>query len=69
MMASELFLNLKGCRYASSFKFSGDYIDKRDTDCMGRHRTRIVAIDALCRPGIKQYKLQLLLRYVEFFSP
>ncbi|XP_056161280.1 poly(ADP-ribose) glycohydrolase 1-like isoform X1 [Syzygium oleosum] len=62
IVGTERFSNYTG--YASSFKFSGDYIDKRDTDCMGRHRTRIVAIDALCRPGIRQYKSQLLLREI-----
>ncbi|KAK3444344.1 hypothetical protein EUGRSUZ_A00416 [Eucalyptus grandis] len=62
IVGTERFSNYTG--YASSFKFSGDYIDKKDTDRMGRHRTRIVAIDALCRPGIKQYELQLLLREI-----
>ncbi|EPS57489.1 hypothetical protein M569_17327, partial [Genlisea aurea] len=41
--------------YASSFRFSGDFT--------GRSRkTRIVAMDALCFPGAKQYKVEYLLR-------
>ncbi|KAM5548321.1 hypothetical protein ABKV19_002332 [Rosa sericea] len=50
------------CRYASSFRFSGDYVDERDADSLGRRKTRIIAIDALCSPGMKQYKQELLLR-------
>ncbi|KAL0774754.1 hypothetical protein Bca101_039906 [Brassica carinata] len=34
--------------YASSFRFAGDYIDKKTVDAFKRRRTRIVAIDALC---------------------
>ncbi|XP_061989385.1 poly(ADP-ribose) glycohydrolase 1-like isoform X2 [Rosa rugosa] len=50
------------CRYASSFRFSGDYVDERDADSFGRRKTRIIAIDALCSPGMKQYKQELILR-------
>ncbi|XVE76664.1 hypothetical protein DITRI_Ditri12bG0192200 [Diplodiscus trichospermus] len=56
----ERFSNYTG--YASSFRFSGDYVDKRSIDFLGRRKTRIVAIDALCSPGMKQYKLKYLLR-------
>ncbi|XWS20665.1 hypothetical protein CRYUN_Cryun31cG0122600 [Craigia yunnanensis] len=48
--------------YASSFRFSGDYVDKRSIDFLGRRKTRIVAIDALCCPRMNQYKLKYLLR-------
>ncbi|XP_057450173.1 poly(ADP-ribose) glycohydrolase 1-like isoform X2 [Lotus japonicus] len=41
--------------YASSFRFSGSYVDERDVDTLGRRKTRIVAIDALCSPGMRQY--------------
>lgn len=48
--------------YASSFRFSGDYVDKRSIDFLGRRKTRIVAIDAFCNPRMKQYRLKYLLR-------
>ncbi|CAD5320080.1 unnamed protein product [Arabidopsis thaliana] len=48
--------------YSSSFRFSGDYIDTKETDVFGRRKTRIVAIDALRHPGVSQYKLESLLR-------
>lgn len=51
-------------RYASSFRFSGDYVDRRDIDTFGRRKTRVVAIDALCNPGMRQYKENFLLRFV-----
>ncbi|GFP98315.1 poly(ADP-ribose) glycohydrolase 1 [Phtheirospermum japonicum] len=50
--------------YAKSFRFSGDYVDKKSVDTMGRRRTRIVAIDALCSPGKRQYRLECLLREI-----
>jgi len=51
-------------RYASSFRFSGDYVDEREVDTLGRRKTRIVAIDALCSPGMRQYRANFLLRSV-----
>jgi len=51
-------------RYASSFRFSGDYVDEREVDDLGRRKTRIVAIDALCSPGMRQYRTNFLLRSV-----
>ncbi|GLT92818.1 hypothetical protein SLE2022_106340 [Rubroshorea leprosula] len=51
-------------RYASSFRFTGDYIDKRNVDFLGRCKTRIIAIDALCHPRMKQYKLKYLLHEI-----
>ncbi|KAJ0034413.1 hypothetical protein Pint_26039 [Pistacia integerrima] len=48
--------------YASSFHFSGDHVDKRNVDVFWRCKTRIIAIDALCWPGMKQYALKSLLR-------
>ncbi|XP_028764627.1 poly(ADP-ribose) glycohydrolase 1 isoform X4 [Neltuma alba] len=50
--------------YASSFRFSGGYVDKRDIDELGRRKTRIVAIDALCGPGMRQYREKFLLREI-----
>ncbi|KAL5990734.1 hypothetical protein ACLOJK_011638 [Asimina triloba] len=48
--------------YGSSFCFSGDYLDKKPIDPIGRRKTRIVAIDALCYPGMMQYRVEGLLR-------
>ncbi|KAK4256152.1 hypothetical protein QN277_009057 [Acacia crassicarpa] len=58
----ERFSSYKG--YASSFRFSGDYVDERDIDELGRRKTRIVAIDALCDPGMRQYREKFLLREI-----
>ncbi|KAK9947260.1 hypothetical protein M0R45_002894 [Rubus argutus] len=62
IVGAERFSNYTG--YASSFRFSGDYVDERDADSLGRRKTRIIAIDALCSPGMKQYKQELLLREI-----
>ncbi|KAH9782498.1 poly(ADP-ribose) glycohydrolase 1 [Citrus sinensis] len=62
VICAERFCDYKG--YASSFRFAGDHADKRHFDSFGRRITRIVAIDALCSPGMKQYALKYLLRYV-----
>ncbi|OVA18990.1 Poly(ADP-ribose) glycohydrolase [Macleaya cordata] len=60
IVGAERFSNYSG--YASSFRFSGDYLDKKLVDCMGRRKTRIVAIDALCSPRMRQYRVEYLLR-------
>ncbi|KAL4272431.1 hypothetical protein GQ457_13G013430 [Hibiscus cannabinus] len=60
IIGAERFSDYTG--YASSFRFAGDYVDKRSVDFLGRRNTRIVAIDALCSPRMKQYKLKYLLR-------
>ncbi|KAL9432133.1 hypothetical protein AB3S75_027202 [Citrus x aurantiifolia] len=60
IVGAERFCDYKG--YASSFRFAGDHADKRHFDSFGRCITRIVAIDALCSPGMKQYALKYLLR-------
>ncbi|CAN6483474.1 unnamed protein product [Victoria cruziana] len=60
IVGAERFSSYTG--YASSFLFSEDYIDQKAKDAHGRRRTRIVAIDALSRPGAKQYKIEYLLR-------
>ncbi|XP_065860860.1 poly(ADP-ribose) glycohydrolase 1-like [Euphorbia lathyris] len=62
IVGSERFSNYIG--YASSFRFSGDHVDKRDIHSFGRRKTRIVAIDALCSPGMRQYKPNYLLREI-----
>ncbi|GAY63305.1 hypothetical protein CUMW_224490, partial [Citrus unshiu] len=64
IVGAERFCDYKG--YASSFRFAGDHADKRHFDSFGRRVTRIVAIDALCSPGMKQYAQKYLLRYVKF---
>ncbi|KAK7405963.1 hypothetical protein VNO78_07575 [Psophocarpus tetragonolobus] len=50
--------------YASSFRFSSDYVDEKEVDTHGRRKTRIVAIDALCCPGMRQYRADFLLREI-----
>lgn len=60
IVGTERFSNYAG--YATSFRFSGDYVDEREVDIMGRRKTRIIAMDALCSPGTRQYELNFLLR-------
>ncbi|XXG89532.1 hypothetical protein AAC387_Pa12g1512 [Persea americana] len=60
IVGAERFSNYTG--YASSFLFMGDYLDMGPVDSMGRRKTRIVAIDALCKPGMRQYRVKGLLR-------
>ncbi|KAK4747559.1 hypothetical protein SAY87_014145 [Trapa incisa] len=62
MVGVERFSNYTG--YASSFRFSGDYVDVKDFDCFGRRKTRFIAIDALSTPGKRQYMLQFVLREI-----
>lgn len=62
IVGAERFSNYAG--YASSFRYSGDNVDKRNLDSMGRRRTRIIAIDALYNPGKKQFRLECLLREI-----
>ncbi|GAV67165.1 PARG_cat domain-containing protein [Cephalotus follicularis] len=62
IVGAERFSDYKG--YASSFHFSGDYVDEKIVDSFGRHKTRIVAIDALCSPGRRQFSLKCLLREI-----
>jgi poly(ADP-ribose) glycohydrolase len=50
--------------YASSFRFAGEYIDKKAMDPFKRRRTRIVAIDALCTPKMRHFKDICLLREI-----
>ncbi|KAK7354903.1 hypothetical protein VNO80_14145 [Phaseolus coccineus] len=58
----ERFSSYKG--YSSSFRFSGDYVDEREVDTLGRRKTTVVAIDALRRAGTRQYRANFLLRSV-----
>nr|XP_023912460.1 poly(ADP-ribose) glycohydrolase 1-like isoform X2 [Quercus suber] len=62
IIGAERFSSYTG--YASSFHFTGDYVDKKDVDCFGRRKTRIIAIDALCSPRMRQYKQEFLLREI-----
>ncbi|KAH9726567.1 F-box/FBD/LRR-repeat protein [Citrus sinensis] len=64
IVGAERFCDYKG--YTSSFRFAGDPADKKHFDSFGRRKTRIIAIDALCWPGMKQYALKYLLRCVKF---
>eukprot|EP00262_Sarcandra_glabra_P004609 TRINITY_DN15738_c0_g1_i1.p1 TRINITY_DN15738_c0_g1~~TRINITY_DN15738_c0_g1_i1.p1 ORF type:complete len:586 (+),score=90.93 TRINITY_DN15738_c0_g1_i1:140-1897(+) len=60
IVGAERFSDYTG--YASSFLFLGDYKDKNPVDSMGRRKTRIVAIDALCSPRMRQYEVECILR-------
>ncbi|KAL6971833.1 poly(ADP-ribose) glycohydrolase, partial [Sarracenia purpurea var. burkii] len=62
IVGAERFSNYTG--YASSFRFSGDNVDKRNFDSMGRRKTKIIAIDALCSPGKRQFGVECLLREI-----
>ncbi|KAJ6841344.1 putative poly(ADP-ribose) glycohydrolase 1 [Iris pallida] len=50
--------------YGSSFRFMGDYLDKKQLDSFGRRKTRIIAIDALYSPRRRQYEVEGLIREV-----
>lgn len=50
--------------YGSSFRFTGDYLDSKPFDAMGRRKTRIAAIDALDCPTRLQFEPSGLLREV-----
>ncbi|GKF31859.1 poly(ADP-ribose) glycohydrolase 1-like protein isoform X1, partial [Tanacetum coccineum] len=53
VVGAERFSNYTG--YASTFRFCGDFLDTKDSDITGRRKTRIIAMDALSRPGKRQY--------------
>ncbi|KAI3697168.1 hypothetical protein L6452_29976 [Arctium lappa] len=50
--------------YASSFRYCGDFVDKKDIDINGRRKIRIIAIDALVNPGRRQYGHEFLVREI-----
>ncbi|XP_020583895.1 poly(ADP-ribose) glycohydrolase 1-like isoform X2 [Phalaenopsis equestris] len=60
VIGSERFSNYTG--YGSSFRFAGDYVDKRPFDARSRRKTRIIAVDALQNPGKWQYGLDCIVR-------
>ncbi|KAI3849187.1 hypothetical protein MKW92_046581 [Papaver armeniacum] len=62
IVGTERFSNYTG--YGNAFLFSGEYSDNKLIDCMGRRKTRIIAIDAAPRLGIKQFRLENLVREV-----
>ncbi|VFR00207.1 unnamed protein product [Cuscuta campestris] len=62
IIGTERFSNYTG--YASSFRFCGNYVDTKGIDNLGRRKTRIVAIDALCSPGKSQCTPECLLREI-----
>ncbi|XP_020243800.1 poly(ADP-ribose) glycohydrolase 1-like isoform X1 [Asparagus officinalis] len=60
--------------YGSSFRFTGDYLDKKPLDSRGRRKTKIVAIDALSNAMIRQFEVECLIRetnkaFCGFFDP
>ncbi|PHU25117.1 hypothetical protein BC332_03449 [Capsicum chinense] len=61
IVGTERFSNYTG--YASSFRFNGDHVDKKEIDVLGRRKRRIISIDALSSPGKRQYLVECLLRY------
>uniref|UniRef100_A0A7N0TPR5 poly(ADP-ribose) glycohydrolase n=1 Tax=Kalanchoe fedtschenkoi TaxID=63787 RepID=A0A7N0TPR5_KALFE len=50
--------------YAHTFRFSGAHIDQKKVDRFGRRETRLIAIDALCSPQMRQYELKFILREI-----
>ncbi|KAL5716102.1 poly(ADP-ribose) glycohydrolase [Ranunculus cassubicifolius] len=62
IVGAERFSSYTG--YASTFRFAGDYLDKKPIDCTGRRKTWIVAIDALCNAKRRQYAVEYLLREI-----
>ncbi|KAF3626739.1 Poly(ADP-ribose) glycohydrolase 1 [Capsicum annuum] len=60
IVGTERFSNYTG--YASSFRFNGDHVDKKEIDVLGRRKRRIISIDALSSPGKRQYLVECLLR-------
>ncbi|KMT15592.1 hypothetical protein BVRB_3g059390 isoform D [Beta vulgaris subsp. vulgaris] len=61
-VGAERFSNYSG--YASTFRYAGNHVDVREIDSFGRRKTIIVAIDALRNPGLRQYRVDSLLREV-----
>jgi hypothetical protein len=60
--------------YGRTFRFKGDFSDSTPRDTWGRRQTRIIAIDALPKPGEKQFQSPLMLRelvkaYCGFLDP
>ncbi|MCL7035182.1 hypothetical protein MKW94_024528 [Papaver nudicaule] len=62
IVGTERFSNYTG--YGDAFLFSGDCSDNKLIDCMGRRKTRIIAMDASPRLGIKQFRIEHLVREV-----
>ncbi|KAJ4816318.1 hypothetical protein LUZ62_028884 [Rhynchospora pubera] len=48
----------------STFFFTGEFLDKKPVDSMGRRKTGLVAMDALNKPIEEQYETNFLLREV-----
>lgn len=62
-MLTDFFFFFLSIRYGSSFRFAGDYVDKKPFDATSRRKTRIIAIDALLCPGKRQYGVDFIVRY------
>lgn len=62
IVGAERFSDYTG--YAFNFRFAGNHLDKKESDSLGRRKTFVTAIDALCSPGMRQYRLEFLLREV-----
>ena len=48
--------------YAATFAFVGDHQDGTPRDHLGRRQRHIVAMDALCHAGERQFRSAFLLR-------
>ncbi|KAL2613759.1 hypothetical protein R1flu_025451 [Riccia fluitans] len=57
---AQQFSQYKG--YASNFIYAGDFVDSTPTDSLGRRKTCITAIDALCGPGEAQFEMGMMVR-------
>ncbi|XP_078447396.1 poly(ADP-ribose) glycohydrolase 1-like isoform X2 [Wolffia australiana] len=60
VIGAERFSDYKG--YSSTFHFAKNHNDTRPLDYLKRKKRMIVAIDALCRPGVNQFKTGFLVR-------
>lgn len=75
IVGAERFSNYKG--YDLHFQYDGDHVDERGIDAFHRRMSRVIAIDALERPGESQYQIKYLLRevnkafcgFVDHFKP
>ncbi|CAM8952045.1 unnamed protein product [Rhodiola kirilowii] len=62
IVGAERFSDYTG--YAHTFRFSGAHIDRTEVDKFRRRRTKLIAIDALCSPRMRQYELEFIIREI-----
>ncbi|CAA6668144.1 unnamed protein product [Spirodela intermedia] len=60
IIGAERFSNYTG--YASTLCFAGDHKDLRPLDYLRRRKRKIVAIDALCNPRMREFKIECIVR-------